>query len=250
VGIIGAGHLIRHMMPALAKSGRRFLVSERNRAVSAELASRFGCEVAPESAEIVRRASPVILAVRPHHAVEAATGLPWRVDQTVLSLCAGIRAATLQPAVAPAKLVLAMPVVAAEFGESPTLLWPEEEECRALLEPCGPVIGLDHEALFPPASVLGVYFCLAQALIAEITHWTVTQGLDPEEARLLVSQMTRAAATVVRERTDTPIEALVAELATPRSFSRAGLELLDARDAFAPWREACEEVARKLGKGT
>ena len=31
IGIIGAGHLIKHMMPAMAKTDSRFLVSERGR---------------------------------------------------------------------------------------------------------------------------------------------------------------------------------------------------------------------------
>lgn len=243
VGIIGVGHLIRHMVPAMVRSPHTFILSERGRETSAKLAEQHGLEVVKDNQEIVDRADIVILAVRPYDALDVAGALNWRNDQTVLSLCAGAVGRDLEPVIAPARMVMAMPVVAAQYGESPTLLFPEDLACRTLLETCGPVVVLDSEDQFAPASVIACYYGWVHELIAQMSDWTAEQGVDPGVARQLVSQMTRAAATSARERIDTSPDGLVAELATPRSFTGAGLEILKEADAFEPWRRAAQHLA-------
>jgi pyrroline-5-carboxylate reductase len=246
VGVIGVGHLVRHMMPALVTGGHRFILSARNRDTVADLSKRFRLEVLEDNAEIVARSDIVILAVRPFDAVSAAGGLPWRADMTVLSLCAGVAGAALGPAVAPARLVMAMPTVAAEFAESATTMFPEDAPCRAVLETCGPVIALDEERQFAPASTIACYYGWLHELMDAMTRWTAGQGLSEDAARRLIAQTTRAAATVVRERRDTPIAELVDAVATPRSFTLLGLEQLRRNDAFGLWPETADRVARRL----
>ncbi len=242
VGVIGSGHLIRHMMPSMTKTGARFLISERGREISTELACRFDVEVSADNQFIVEQSDIVILAVRPFDALEVCEALSFSDNQTILSLCAGITSADLAPAVSPAKLVMAMPVVAAQFGESPTLVFPDDPECRALLAPCGPVLALQTEDSFAPAATIACYYGWVQELISQMSDWVSAHGVDPEIARLLTAQMTRAAATTVRERTQTPIDELVAELATPRSYTLKGLEVLRTADAFAPWKQAADTL--------
>ena len=64
------------------------------------------------------------------------------------------------------------------------------------------MIALAADAQFAPGSVIACYFGWLHELIAQMIAWTESQGLDPAAARLLVAQMTRAAATIIRERTD------------------------------------------------
>ncbi len=244
IGIIGAGHLIKHMMPAMAKTGSRFLVSERGREISAELAAQYGVEVLSDNQSIVDQSEIVVVAVRPFDAVEVCGALTFADGQTVLSLCAGLPSSDLGPVVAPAVLVMAMPVVAAEFSESPTLIFPENLKCRALLESCGPVLALKTEDSFAPAATIACYYGWVQELISQMSDWVSAQGVDPEIARLLTAQMTRAAATTVRERPSTPTSQLVSELATPRSFTLKGLEVLHEADAFTPWKRAADALLR------
>lgn len=244
IGIIGAGHLIKHMMPAMAKTGSRFLVSERGREISAELAVQYGVEVLSDNQSIVDQSEIVVVAVRPFDAVEVCEALTFSDGQTVLSLCAGLPSSDLGPVVAPAVLVMAMPVVAAEFSESPTLIFPENLKCRALLESCGPVLALKTEDSFAPAATIACYYGWVQELISQMSDWVSAQGVDPEIARLLTAQMTRAAATTVRERPSTPTSQLVSELATPRSFTLKGLEVLHEADAFTPWKRAADALLR------
>lgn len=243
VGIIGVGHLIRHMVPAMVRAPHTFILSERGREASAKLAEQYDLEIVADNQEIVDRSDIVILAVRPYDALEVAGSLKWREGQTVLSFCAGITSEDIAPHVEPARLVMAMPVVAAQYGESPTLLYPDEMECRALMETCGPVVALESEDQFSPASVIACYYGWVHELIAQMSDWTADQGVDPGVARQLVAQMTRAAATSARERIDTSLDGLVSELATPRSYTGTGLDILKEDDAFGPWKRAAEHLA-------
>jgi pyrroline-5-carboxylate reductase len=243
-GIIGVGHLIQHVLPAMVKADAAFLLSARNREIAAELGRRFDLEIVDQNQAIVDRSELVILAVRPFHAVEVMRPLAFRSDQTVLSFCAGVPSAALAPAVAPARLVMAMPVVAAAYGESPTLLFPDDAACRALLAPGGPVIALADEAQFTPASVIACYFGWVHELIGQMIDWTESQGIDPAASRLLVAQMTTAA--IIRERTDTSPSQLLAELATPRSFTLSGLEDLRRTHAVEAWPNAASRLAERL----
>lgn len=248
VGILGVGHLIRHVMPALVKTGYRFVLSHRSVDVVGELRTRFALDVREDLQSIVDEVDIVIVAVRPFQALEMCADLRFRDDQTVLSLCAGLTLGELAPVISPARPIRAMPVIAAEFGESPTLLWPDDAACRALLEPCGPVLAMRDEAEFEPASVAACYFGWVQQLIGEISDWTGEHGVSPETSRHLVAQMTRAAATLVAERTDVPVERLVAEITPPRSMTGLGLDHLRASNAFEPWREAADRVLSELKK--
>ena len=245
IGVIGSGHLLKHMMPALINTGDRFVISKRGSAVSSELARTFGVEVSDNNQSIVDQSDIVILAVRPFDAVAVCDVLTFSPDQTVLSLCAGISSSELAPCVSPARLVMAMPVVAAEFAESPTLMFPEDVRCRAVLQTCGPVLTLEREDHFGPASTIACYYGWLQELISQMADWVSAHGVDPETARMLTSQMTRAAGTTVRERATTPIPELVSELATPRSFTLKGLEVLRDADAFAPWKSAADALYRQ-----
>lgn len=242
VGVIGSGHLIRHMMPSMIKTGARFLISERGREISSELARQLDVEVSADNQFIVEHSDIVILAVRPFDALVVCEPLSFSDNQTILSLCAGIASADLAPAISPAKLVMAMPVVAAQFGESPTLVFPDDPQCRALLAPCGPVLALQTEDSFAPAATIACYYGWVQELISQMSDWVSAHGVDPEIARLLTAQMTRAAATTVRERTQTPIDELVADLATPRSYTLKGLEVLRTADAFTPRKQAADTL--------
>jgi pyrroline-5-carboxylate reductase len=250
VGIIGAGHLIRHMIPALAKGPERFVVSERGRETSSDLARRFGCAIEADNQAILDESDIVILAVRPYDTLALAEGLRFRQGQAVVSLAAGVSHADLAPRVAPASLDVAMPVVAAEFGESPTLLYPGEPRVRALIERCGPVVVLAGEAQFAPGAVHACVYGWIERLIAEMEAWSLDHGLAPETSRLLSAQMVRAAATVARERKDTTMADLVGELATPRSFTGAGIRRLDGQEVFGHWRRAMDHTLDRLKAGS
>ena len=65
-----------------------------------------------------------------------------RPDTLVISTVAGLPRARLAPLLGEAELVTAMPISAAEYGESPTLLYPDHPAARSLLEHLGEVIAV------------------------------------------------------------------------------------------------------------
>ena len=96
---------------------------------------------------------------------------------------------------------------------------------------------------------LGIRIVREWFWIARMSAWTSQQGIEPDVARQLVAQMTKAAATSALERNDTTLEGLVDELATPRSFTGLGLDVLNSEAAFASWHKAAQTVVEQhIGK--
>ena len=248
IGVLGVGHLMKHVLPGLVRgvAASEILLSPRNGDRAAALKDRFGCAIADTNADLVDLCETVLVAVRPTQIDEAITGLPWRPDHLVVSFCAGVQIAQFTRQVNGACVVRALPVTAAEFGESPTCLFPNDPRAYALLEPCGPVLPLRSEDEFEVASVIGAYYGWVQMLIGETSGWLSEAGLNPETARQLAAAMTRAGATTVLERPQDPVVDLVEELCLPGSITGLGRTSLLADNALAPWNKAYAAVLTKL----
>lgn len=251
VGVIGVGHLMAHVVPGLMRAtpAPQILLSARGAARSAALAERYGLEICTENRELVERSNIVIVAVRPFDVEQTITGLPWTQDHTVLSFAGTISRSTYEPHVSGADIVLAMPVITAEFGESPTSIWPASDKVEALLTSCGPVIPFETENQFKVVSGSGAYFGWVQALIMEMTNWLGAKGVPEAQARAVIAGMTRAGAVSAFERKDTPLEELINDLCLPGSLTGQGLEILQNADAFTPWKAAADSIfERHIGK--
>lgn len=248
LGILGVGHLASYLVPGWARAEARpsFHLSPRNAEVAARLARDYGCHIAADNAALVHDCDVVVLATRPGHAVAAVQGLPWRAEQTVISVVAGLEIAELAPAVAPARLVRTMPITSAAVAESPTLLFPEDPVARALFEPLGPVLVLPDEAAFTAASVIAALYGWVYALIGEAASWTEAAGLAPELSRQLVAQTFKGAAAMTLERPEEPLSEIVAGLATPGSITKLGLDHLRDAGVLREWQAACDLVLRRL----
>lgn len=167
----------------------------------------------------------------------------------MLSFAGTVSQASYTPHVNGAQMVLAMPVITAEFGESPTSIWPEHTRVRALLAPCGPVIALETEGQSKAVSGSGAYFGWVQALIMETTQWLSEKGVPEAQARAIVAGMTRAGAVSASEHSDIPLPELINDLCLPGSLTGQGLEILKEADAFTPWKAAAESIFERH-KGT
>jgi pyrroline-5-carboxylate reductase len=248
IGVLGVGHLMYHVIPGMMRAdpAPQITLSPRNVERSRELGERFGLQVATTNEQLVADSDIVIVAVRPFQVEDLIRDLPWRVDQTVLSFAATIPSSAYTPHVNGASVVLGMPVVSAEFGESPSCLFPDDAACRALFGSCGPVIALAREEDFAAASVFGAYFGWTQALIAQASGWLTDQGIAEDTARTLVAGMTRAGATSVLQRPGTGLEELISELCLPGSITGLGISHLEGAHAFEPWREAADLVFERI----
>lgn len=248
VGIIGVGHIARYLVDGLMRSADppAIVLSPRGRQQSASLGERFALAVAADNREVVERCNLVILATRPKQAIEAATGLPWRPRQVLVSVAAGVPLNALLRVAAPATCVRAMPISCAAIGESPTSIHPDEPTARALFQRVGSVYAMPDEAAFEAASVLGATYGWVHALIKETAEWTAAAGVPEAAARALVVEMARGAAGMVLARPDLDLAAMIETLATPGGITALGLEVLDDRGAWAAWRAALAAALARI----
>lgn len=242
---LGVGHLATYCVPPLVErfGATAVTLSPRGREAAESLAGALGLTVAADNHSLIEQADVVLLATRPSMAAEALKDLPWRPDHLVISLCAGLPLAALKAG--PARLARAMPVLAARWGESPTCLYPASPLAEAVIGAFGPVIPLAQEALFEPAAVAAVFYSSLVQLSADLTAWTEQAGLPPEQARLLVTQMVRAAGTLGRE-DGLPLAGIATQLCSPGSFSQAFRESLREAGALTAWTKACAATLAAL----
>jgi pyrroline-5-carboxylate reductase len=244
LGVLGVGHLAAAVIAGLLRSGLppwSLLLSPRGKA--RDLSQRHGIPTALDNSDLVERSDVVLLSVRPADAPAAVACLPWRTEQIVISVCAGVARAQL--IVAPAVLVRAMPFTAAEIAASPTVFFPDLPEARIILERLRPAIALASEADFEVATVSAAVYGWAQDLICRTTFWSVEKGAPPEAMRQLIAKTFVAAGRLIAEKPDR-MEQMLAELVTPGGITELGLGVLTAGDQPAVWRRACEAVLGRL----
>lgn len=248
VGILGVGRLAEFLVAGLRRhdDGPEILLSPRNAARAGRLAETYGLTITGDNGELVAASDVVLLVTRPDQAESAVDGLPWRSDQLLVNLCAGVPLAILAPHCNDSTLARAMPMSAAMIGKSPTCLYPDLAPARELFSQLGPVLALPDEAAYETASVLGAYYGWVHALIGTVARWTAEAGVDPATARDLTAHMACAAADMVREQKDLTFSEIISELATPGGITALGLEILEDGAALAAWPDACEAVLDRL----
>ena len=147
------------------------------------------------------------------------------------------------------EIVRAMPVSSAEAGASPTLVYPDNASIRGFFDHCGNSIPVDDEDWFTQGSVLACVYCWFFTLFDRLIESTSGPALPKPVSAELVMGMARGAAELALAKNDmTPAE-IAAGIATEGTFSKLGLDLLEAENAFAPWNEACELLQNRLTAG-
>lgn len=246
IGFLGVGHLAAALVEGFVRAGHPpsgLRLAPRGQARL--LGERHGIAVAADNGELVRDCDLVILATRPADAVSAVAGLPWRGSQVLVSACAGVSLASLEAPAAPARLCRIMPLTASAFGASPTTLFPALPLAAQVLARLGPVLPLASEEAFEAATVTAAVYGWAQALIARTASWQTAQGLDAATARQLCALTFIAAGTMIA-RSQTPMDVLLSELATPGGITERGLGVLSDGGTPAAWDAACATVLAKL----
>jgi len=274
IGIIGVGHLAKSMLTGFLRANldpQDFLLSPRGQAQ--QLAKEHHFALARDNHHLVEACDIVILAVRPKDVAAAVAGLPWREGQLLICVCAGV--ALNELAVAPACVVRAMPLTAAEINASPTICFPPHAEAVRLLEYLGTPICVTNERAFEVATVNAAVYGWVQNLIRITANWSaqhleqfsdqVCSGFDQELRgkqtvetqisdsieshsalmRRLVSLTFAGAGRMLAEKPE-PMEDLLAALVTPGGITELGLEKLKAHGFETIWQEVCASVLERL----
>lgn len=249
IGFIGVGDLAVYTVRGLRAGGylEPILLSPRNHEKSTLLQQEYGCEILPDNQSVVDRSDCIFLATRPGDCLDALDRLDWPDGRLLISVVAGVDIDSLRGHLPDdVEIVRAMPVSSAAAGASPTLVYPAHEKVLELFDYCGVAIAADREEYFNQGSILACVYCWFFALFEELIESTRGPSLPGELAAVLVMGMARGAAELALANPDRSPGEIAAGIATEGTFSKQGLDLLRQREAFLPWKEACELLESQL----
>ena len=249
IGFIGVGELTLYTIRGIRRGGYRgpVLLSPRNREKAVLLAAQYDCVVQTDNQAVVDNSDCVVIATRPADCMTTLSTLDFKPGQLLLSVVAGIEIEQLQSVLPDGiEVVRAMPVSSAEAGASPTLVYPDNEFVREFFDHCGNTIPVDNEAFFTQGSVLACVYCWFFTLFDSLIEATQGPDLPAPLSAELVMGMARGAAELALAKSDTTPAEIAAGIATEGTFSKLGLDLLQQKAAFQPWREACELLKKQL----
>lgn len=249
IGFIGVGELALYTIKGVRRGGYqgRILLSPRNKKTALQLAGNYQCEVMQDNQSVADNSDYVVISTRPADCLAALSALEFKPGQVLVSVVAGIEVAQLRTVVPAAlDIVRAMPVSSAEASASPTLIYPDNGFVRAFFDYCGNSIVVDEEAIFTQGSVLACVYSWFFSLYEALIQSTQGPALPAKLSAELVMGMAKGAAELALSRDDISPAEIVEGIATEGTFSKLGLDLLEQKAAFEPWREACELLQNRL----
>jgi pyrroline-5-carboxylate reductase len=262
IAIIGGGRLGEALLSGLLSSGWRdagdLAVSDRGPERAKELAERYGVRATTSNADAIRDAALVVIAVKPQDIEPLLGEIGGLVgpDQTVLSVAAAIRTATIESRLADGVPVCrAMPNAPATVHEGMAGLCAgahASEQHLALAEETlshlGAVVRVPEDAMDAITAVSGsgpAYFALlAEAMIEA----GILLGLSREISTQLVVQTMFGTAKQLRDEGMHPVE-LRESVTSPGGTTIAAireLEMAGVRAAFLNAIQAAMQRSREL----
>jgi pyrroline-5-carboxylate reductase len=233
VGFLGAGHIAAPMARALARAGHEVTVSRRSEAVSAALSqSGLGIAVA-ETAEVVERSDILLLCLRPAVWKDVVAGLPFRADQKIVSVMAGVPMAEIAAACAPVRDVsVTIPYGFIENGGCPLPVVGDPGVVQALFGARNPVLPQADEAALNHHFAASTMVAAALGLLEEGAGWLAGKTGSPEAAEIYVSNLVTGVLNgLSRDRAGELHDEKMA-LATPNTLNLQMVEGLAVRGAF------------------
>ncbi|MBA4286837.1 MAG: pyrroline-5-carboxylate reductase [Xanthomonadaceae bacterium] len=242
IAFIGGGNMAASLIGGLVAAGHpaaSIRVSEPDAERAAALDARFGLTVAADNVDAVTGADIVVLATKPQQVAGAIRGLQLSADATLISICAGVRIASLRALIGSGNwagaIVRAMPNTPALFGAGITGLFASEGapprarmQAETVLAAAGKVCWVDREPLMDAVTAVSgsgpaYFFLLAEAM----ADAGVALGLTPADAKALALQTFIGAARMA-EGTGTDVATLRAQVTSRGGTTQAALETLEA----------------------
>ncbi len=251
IGILGVGELAEKLVIGLRRSGftGRVLLSPRNQARAQQLARLWACEVMADNQAVVDNADMLFLGVRPEVVEALAQEVQLKPGQTLVSLVAGMPLKELARCFPPARPVRAMLSYAAQINQSTVVVTPAGATHETLLGALGTLIVLDQEEAFELATVAACMNGWFYFFLNDLQRWFTDKGLPEQQARQLVLGNMQDCLASTRHQPSASLQALGSAIATPGTFTAAGLEVLTDSGATQAWRDACDAVFEGLNNG-
>ena len=249
LGILGIGHLATYTVTGLRRSGdiRRIILGPRNAENAKQLASTFDCEVAQSNQTVIDQADLILLAVRPFQLDDLLADLHFPKDKIVISAAAGVSLKQLRAkAGLPEQLALILPGVAAENVQGFVPIYPDIPEVKALADSLGKTIALDSESQFDEAASMACLNGWMYRFFDVQVNWLTEHGIDDDNARQIVLHNTLGAAHYALGRPQESLLELAGEIAKDGTYTKLGLDQLEAGGAFTQWSDTLDMIKQKL----
>ncbi|EJY54928.1 pyrroline-5-carboxylate reductase [Alicyclobacillus hesperidum URH17-3-68] len=255
--ILGAGAMaesfIKGVVAQQAVDPARIRVLNRtNRDRLVQLQEMYGISPAGSLAE-VRRASVVILSIKPYDVLAACKNMAdYLSGQTLISFAAGISIAAIQSASGgKAQVVRTMPNVpvavmagAIALAAAPDVSAKGLDEAVHLLSQLGEVVVMEEAMIDAATAVSGSGPGFLSYLLEAMEQAAVELGFTPELARRLIIQTVIGTAHVLREWELSPAE-LRKRVTSPNGTTHAGLTVLAGRGVQQAIVDAMRQAAMR-----
>lgn len=249
LGILGTGHLATYTVTGLRRSGdmRRIILSPRNAERAEYLADNHNCEVAENNQTVIDQSDLILLAVRPGQLTDLLEGLEFPEDKVVVSAIAGLTIEQIRnKADLPEKLALILPVVAAENAQGFVPIYPKIPEVKALADSLGKTIAFMKESQFEEAAAMACLNGWMYRFFDQQVKWLTNNGIDDDDARNMVLHNTLGAAHYALGRPQQDLSDLAGEIASEGTYTKLGLDKLEAGGAFQQWSDTLDMIKAKL----
>lgn len=241
IGFIGSGNMaqaiIRGMLARELVRKEQVWVSDASTEQVEKTRSALGVNAAEDNRDLVRKADVIIIATKPHHVVGVMEEVRAELDRDrhlLVSICAGVRTATIEQAAGEGvHVVRVMPNTPALIGAGSAAIAPGKFVTEADLDVASQIfdsVGVSvvtvEEKLDAVTGVSGSGPAYVFRFIEGLLEAAEKQGLSRDEALVLVPQMVAGAARMAAENS-TEIVRLREAVTTPGGTTAAGLKVLD-----------------------
>jgi pyrroline-5-carboxylate reductase len=265
IGIVGAGNMAEALIRGLVRGGHvapaRIVASGPRHDRLDQLRAAYGIDVTTANADVVARAGIVVLAVKPQlvDRVLRELGGAIRPGTLVVSICAGIDAATIEASVHDGvRVVRAMPNTPALVGAGATAIAAgarasdaDVATARALFDAVGITVVLDESHLDAVTGLSGSGPAYIFLILEALADAGVKVGLSRRDAQRLAAQTVMGSAKMLLD-TDEHPGRLKDMVTSPGGTAIAGLHTLEQgglRTTLINAVETATRRAKELGRG-
>lgn len=192
LGFLGTGEITAAMVRGLQGQGHRILVSPRNAAVAATLAAEVAEVTVAPNEDVVARSDVVFLCLLARVAEEVLPGLPFRADQSVISVMVDAPLAKLRQLCAPATdIAITIPLPPIAVGGCPLPVYPASPVLDSLFGARNLILPQPSEAALN--AHLGASALCSPILDQLLTavDWLATHTGNPAAAEAYIAAMIR-----------------------------------------------------------
>lgn len=251
LGFIGTGALSAAIvtgLKAVADNEVTVVLSPRNEAIAADLASRFaGVRVAADNQAVLDACDVVMLAIRPQIAPEVLTALRFRPDHHVVSLVATFSQEAVAALVSPATRItraVPMPMIAKRQGA--TIICPPDPDIAAFFARLGTAIEVANADEFAALSVATATFATYFKLLDTLHGWLQDHGIADPTARDYVASLFKALGHAPDAAPEAGFMHLAADYATRGGLNEQVVNELTAKKLFEAFAESLDGVHRRI----